>query len=104
MDGVSYLEPASTYSPTEEKWPGVFSVATRRPLGSVVIRTSGSDDVGLSGKWNDLFNLGRRWADVRREWTAARRMVVVGREDSWTLSRRWKSSGGDYVVRAHAHD
>ena len=40
--GVSYREPASTYSPTDEKWPGVDSVTTRILLGRVVIRDVGS--------------------------------------------------------------
>jgi hypothetical protein len=43
---ASYLEPASMYTPTAEKWPGVASVATRILLLNVVIL------VGSGSTWD----------------------------------------------------
>lgn len=42
----SYREPASIYTPKAEKWPGRASVATRMPLGSVVIAASSAGSFG----------------------------------------------------------
>ncbi len=92
VEPVSYRDPASTYSPTDEKCPGVVSVATRMPLGRVVICTGGSGLAvpGLTA-CSDLWHGGRRQAEVRREWTAARRIVVVGGRDAQVCAERLRA-------------
>lgn len=45
--GLSYRDPASIYTPTDEKYPGVGSVTTRTPFGKVVMSTGGSYRGGL---------------------------------------------------------
>lgn len=95
VEGVSYRDPASTYNPTDEKCPGVVSVATRMPLERVVICTGGSGfaKLGLTA-WIALWHGGRRRAEVRREWMAARRIVVVEEKDVRVCAERLRADIG----------
>lgn len=72
VTGDSYREPASMYKPTEEKWPGVDSVATRILLGRVVTCTG-----GCCG-WVYAVEYRREpWARRAREDVALRIVVVA---------------------------